>query len=155
MARRSGLANGQLIGATITGDKEIVEILEKIMPRESKNLLRSTVHGIAIEIKNNAKKLAPKGESGRLKKGIYARREKMRGGRPTSTVRFRDYAFYWRFVEYGTRKNQNPRGKGFFKAAKLQVMSNIEQITRKQFQKKLDKRIAAVLRRQAKARGKI
>ena len=155
MAKRGGLANGQLIGATITGDKEIVEILEKIMPRESKNLLRATVHGIATEIKSRAKKTAPKGESGKLRKGIYARREKMRGGNPSSTVRFRDNAFYWRFVEYGTKKNQSPRGKGFFKEARLSVMSNIDQITRQQFQKKLDKRIAAVLRRQAKARGKI
>lgn len=139
----------QLKGIEVVGDKEVMAILESIAPKEARNLARSTIHGIAGRITKLAKQRIPV-DSGALKKGIYTKRDKSPPDRPVSTVRFRPHTYYWRFVEYGTERGNNIQSKPFLRPAKQEVMGNMNQILREEFQKKLTARINKILKQQAK-----
>jgi len=141
------LAN--LRGVEVVGDKEVMDILKSIAPRESRNLARATIHGVASRITKLAKQRVAV-DNGDLRKAIYTKRDKSPPDRPVSSVRFRDHAFYWRFVEYGTNKGNNLDARPFLRSAKHQVLSNLNQILREEFQKKLTKRINKVLKQQGK-----
>lgn len=136
-------------GFTISGVGDIKKILDEIAPRHSRNLLRATTHGVASEIAKVAKKNAPKGETGKLKKAIKAKRKKSHPDKPISEVivehgnNASHDAFYWRFVEYGTRTN---RKIPFIAPAKKQILSNLNSILVHQFGKRLE----AALKREAK-----
>ena len=142
-----------LNGIQVVGDKEVMAILESIAPKEANNLARSTVHGIAARITKGAKQRV-KRDSGNLRKGIYTKRDKSPPGRPTSSVRFRENAFYWRFVEFGTQKGNNLQERPFLRPSRLEVMGNLKNILREEFQKKFTRRVNAVLKKQARARSK-
>lgn len=142
----------QLKGVEVVGDKEVMKILESIAPKESRNLARSTIHGIAARITKGAKQRV-KVDEGTLRKGIYTKRDKSPPDRPVSTVRFRPDAFYWRFVEYGTEKGNNVQARPFLRPARHEVMSNMGMILREEFQKKLTARVNRILKQQAKRNG--
>ena len=142
----------QLKGVEVVGDKEVMKILDSIAPKEARNLARSTIHGIAGRITKGAKQRVSR-DKGTLRKGIYTKRDRSPPDRPVSTVRFRDNAFYWRFVEYGTEKGNNLQARPFLKPARHQVMSNLPLILREEFQKKLTARINRILKQQAKRNG--
>lgn len=131
---------------SITGTEEIKEILKEIAPKHARNLMRSTVHGIASQIAKDASQNAPD-DTGFLKKNIKAERKKSPPDIPISDVTVKD-AFYWRFLEYGTRTGV--RERGFIRAAKDRAESNIKQIITEQFAKKL----AAMIKREQKKRNK-
>ena len=94
-------------GMAIEGLDEVVDSLANVLPKEARNLARSTVQNIAQEVAKGMKLKAPKDE-GELRKSIIAYR---RRGTPTqvaSDVIIRHgkgqkiNAFYWHFVENGT-----------------------------------------------------
>lgn len=140
---------GNLRGVEVVGDKEVMDILKSIAPRESRNLARATIHGVASRITKLAKQRVAV-DNGDLRKAIYTKRDKSPPDRPVSSVRFREHAFYWRFVEYGTNKGNNLDARPFLRPAKHQVLSNLNQILREEFQAKLTKRINKVLKQQGK-----
>lgn len=142
----------QLRGIEVVGDKEVMAILDSIAPKEARNLARATIYGIAARITKGAKQRV-KVDKGRLRKGIYTKRDKSPPDRPVSSVRFRDYAYYWRFVEYGTEKGNNVGARPFLRPARHEVMGNLKQILREEFQKKLTQRINKALKQQAKRNG--
>ena len=139
-------------GITIVGDKDVLDILDNIAPKESRNLIRATVFGIAQRVTKGAKQRVPK-DTGVLRKSIYTKREKSHPDRPASSVRFRERAYYWRFVEYGTQRGNNINARPFLGPAKHQVMGNLKGIAREEFQKKLTSRINRLLRQQARKNG--
>jgi HK97 gp10 family phage protein len=138
-----------LVGVSVVGDREVMDILTSIAPREARNLARATVHGIASRITRGAKSRV-KVDSGTLKKSIYTKRDKSPPDRPVSTVRFKDAGFYWRFVEYGTSRRNSLDARPFLKPAKQETMANINTILREEFQAKLTARLNKLLRAQAR-----
>ena len=47
------------LSAEVTGVKEIDKMLTQIAPNQAKNIMRSTVHGIAGELAKESRKIAP------------------------------------------------------------------------------------------------
>lgn len=135
----------------IEGLDDISRILEDVGPRVARNLIRTTMHGIAGEVAKQAKENAPEKEK-ILKKAIKVKRKKSHPDKPVSDVvvtRGRDAkydAFYWRFVEYGSRGKTGHSAKSFFRKAAKSVQSDFDRIMYEQFGKKLE----AALRREAK-----
>ena len=135
----------------IDGIDDLARILDKAGPRHSRNLMRATIHGVAGEITKQAKKNAPK-DSGKLKKAIKTKRRKSPPTKPVSEVRVehggdaKHDAFYWRFVEYGTRGKTGHPEHPFIRPAAENIRANFESILKEQFGKKLE----AALRREAK-----
>lgn len=130
---------------TITGVEEVERILEEIAPRHARNLMRATVHGMAKQVRDEARKNAPVGRSKKLRKNIKHKRKKSPPDKPTSEVYVDSPAYYWRFVERGT-VNLPPRP--FILPAKEKVDADKERILREEFGKKLE----AALAREAKKR---
>lgn len=100
------------LSAEVTGVKEIDKMLTQIAPNQAKNIMRSTVHGIAGELAKESRKIAPDDpftKTGDFKRSIKTKRERVVNGRILSTVRVLKQAFYWRFLEFGTMKmNEQP-----------------------------------------------
>lgn len=135
---------------SIVGLDEIKDVLDRIAPKHARNLMRATVHGIAGEIAKEAKKRAPK-DTGNLRNSIKTRRRKSSPDAPVSEVYVttgknkKNDGFYWRFIESGT---VNRSAAPFVGPAKQAVLSNLDQILRQQFAKKLE---AAIRREKKKA----
>lgn len=130
---------------TVTGVEDVHRLLTEVSPREAKNLLRATVHGVAGTIRNDAKKEMPE-DDGDMKRGTKAKRERGTKTKIESTVRVAG-AFYWRFLEYG-QGNQG-REYAFFGKAVEKARSKLEQVFVQQFGKKWE----AALKRAAKRNG--
>lgn len=95
----------------ISGLDDLQDFLEKEVPKQATNILRSTVQGIASTIAKDAKKNAKSAgmkARGELVKGYKAKRRKMRQGKPRSDV---IGAPHWHLVEYGTVQRQHKSGK--------------------------------------------
>lgn len=137
----------------VIGIEEVDKILSDIAPRHANNLMKATIHGVAGEIRDTAKKKAPKDE-GTLKRAIKAKRRRSRPGKPVSEVRVehgndaRHDAFYWRFLEYGTIKHE---AVPFINPSIEYVRTNMVNIIREQFGKKLEKSLARERKKQQKA----
>jgi hypothetical protein len=86
-----------MLTTEIRGIDDINKLLEKIAPREAFNIMRATNHGIAGEIRDDAKKFMPVDE-GVMRKGTKAKRERTVRGQLLSTVHVAD-AHYWRLLE--------------------------------------------------------
>lgn len=131
---------------TFTGVDSVNNMFRKIAPRQAKNIMRSTIHGVAGTIRDDAKNAMPV-DTGVMKKATKARRERVRFGIIRSTVRVEKSAFYWRFVEYG----QGPNGVevAMFLRAVEKFRSNIDRVFTEQFGKKFE----AALKRAAKRNG--
>ena len=131
---------------TLTGVGDVNKMLNKIAPRQAKNILRATVHGVAGTIRDDAKKNMSV-DTGTMKRATKAKRERVRGGIIRSTVRVAKSAFYWRFREYG----QGPDGveDAMFLKAVEKFRSNLERVFTEQFGKKWE----AALKRAAKRNG--
>lgn len=132
---------------TITGIDDVNDLLTRIAPKQATNILRATVHGMAGQVRNDAKKLAPEDE-GDLKAAIKAKRERVRFGKVSSTVRVHFFAFYWRFLEYG----HGPDGEehAFFMRAVEKLRKDMLRNFLVQFGKKWE----AALKRAAKRNGR-
>lgn len=149
---KSKSAAGKAAGFEITGTEDVNKILTQIAPRHARNLMRATIHGVASTIAKDAKANAPE-DTGALKKSIKAKRKKSPPDAPVSEVfvehggKAKYDAFYWRFVEYGTRsKAEHP----FIRPAAGKARANYKQVLTAEFGKKLE----AALKREAKKRAK-
>lgn len=82
--------------------------LKDFVPRVAKNIMRRTTHKIAGRIRDEIKRNAPK-DSGTLKKAVKVVRRRASKDSVESTVvitrgkKAKHDAYYWRFVEYGTK----------------------------------------------------
>lgn len=132
---------------TITGVDDVNNLLGQIAPREAGNIMRATIHGVAGQIRDDAKAAMPEDE-GTMKKATRARREKVRFGRIASSVLVTRAAFYWRFLEYG----QGPGGVEYamFAKASEKFRAKMNEIFLTQFGKKWE----AALVRAAKRNGR-
>jgi len=105
----------------VRGLKEALHMLEVALPEEARKLNREVAKDAAQMIVDEAKPLMPRGRSGRLQRGAYAKAEPESGRFARASVRVRN-AFYWRFLEYG----DGPDGveHAFFLRAKEKVMNS-------------------------------
>jgi hypothetical protein len=129
----------------VTGVEDINRILSDIAPRQALNIMRSTVHGVAGEIRDDAKGYMSV-DSGDMKKATKAKRERVRFGEVSSTVRVAKKAFYWRFREYG----QGPDGEA--DAMFMKSVANFRAVMDQYFVRQFGKKFEAALAR-ARKRG--
>lgn len=129
----------------ITGIADINRTLKEIAPREARNLLRTTVQDIAAQLAKSGSANAPDGDTGKLKKGIKAKRERGTKEGVESTVRATP--FYWRYLEYG----QGPDGveHAFFLKALEEMRPNMDRVYLEAFVRKLEARLARERKRAA------
>jgi HK97 gp10 family phage protein len=145
-------------GIRVDGIDELKKTLDELAPREAFNLMRGVTHGVAQQVAKRAQARVPV-DSGTLKKAIKAKRGNPRdnGGKPFSDVVVEHGksathdAFYWRFLEYGTRTGI-PESK-FIGNAIESVRSEIPQIMREQFGKKYEALMARKAKKLAKEKG--
>lgn len=132
----------------IDGMKEVQDVLNNVAPNVAKNLMRTTVHGIAAQIAKDSKVNAPLGATGRVKKNVKPKRRRGKKDEVVSEVHISQKAdekslFYWRFVEKGTKDTAE---RPFIRPAVQKVEAELGEIFRNQFGKQLEKALA----RQAK-----
>ncbi len=132
---------------TVRGLDDINHLLGQIAPREAKNIMRATVHGMAGQIRNETKKDAPE-DSGDLVDAIKAKRRKVRNGIIRSDVIVERKAFYWRFLEYG----QGPDGveHAFVASGVERFNSEMNAFLVTHFGKKWEAALARAARRNAR-----
>lgn len=143
----------------IKGLEEVDNILKQVAPNKAKNLMRTTVHGYVSRIAKLAKQLAPKDtakDTGTLKKSIKTKREKSSPFKPRSSVFIttgnsaKNDAFYWRFVEYGTRGKTGRAAVPFIRPAVQQMEAKKISIMKEEFGKKLESAIKRELKKARK-----
>ena len=145
-------------GIRVEGLEELQKTLADLAPREAFNLSRAVVHGVAQQVAQRARARVPV-DSGTLKKAIKARRGNPRnnGGKPFSDVvvergnNAQHDAFYWRFLEYGTRTGIAEHK--FIGNAIEAVRPEIPGLMREQFGKKLEALLARKAKKAAKNKG--
>ena len=141
-----------MLEVELSGIADVEDMLDQIAPRQANNIMRATVHAIAGEIRNDAKRNMPHNtpqSTGAMIRGTKAKREKSVRGRLLSTVRVAG-AFYWRFLEYG----QGPDNveHAMFGKAVAKFRADQERIFVEQFGKKFEAALARAHRRQASGR---
>ncbi len=133
---------------TIKNDAQVKAVLQTITLRHAKNLTRSTIHGVAGEIRDQVKFRAPDDpytSRNDIVRTTKSKRERERRGVFRSSVRIG--AFYWRYHEWGTVKMH---ARPFVRPSVDVVWPHIAAIFRRQFGQKLE----AMLARQAKQAAK-
>lgn len=132
----------------LKGMDDVEKLLGEIAPNQAQNIMRATIHGVAGQIRDDAKDRMPLDE-GDMIAGTKAKREKVRYGFASSTVRVAG-AFYWRFVEYG----QGPDGwaQSMFGKAVDNYRARQNQIMLQEFGKKFEAALMRARKRQANAR---
>ena len=132
----------------LEGIADVDELLSQIAPREATNIMRATVHGIAGEIRDDAREAAPTdGPPVILKKEIRAKRERGTPGYIESTVRVGRKAWWWRFLERGTVKLSE---QAFFKTAIQNYQAAREAIILRQFVSRFEAALERARKRQEK-----
>lgn len=115
-------------------------MLEQIAPREAANIMRATVHGAAGELRNMTRDMAPEDE-GDLVRAIASKRRRGARGEVRSDVVVKRRAFYWRFLEFGTREI---RPVGFAAAAFERFRMQRQQVFLRQFVRRFHARLRRV-----------
>ena len=140
------------MGFEFKNDREVINILSQIAPREAKNLARSTVHAVAGEVRNEIRRIAPdhpETKKGDIKRSTKSKRERMRGSVARSTVRIqtqkqsgRNRGFpYWLIQEYGNLRRQGVGRNAFVRPAVDRVAPDVPMLFRKNFGIKLEARL--------------
>ncbi len=91
------------IKTEVHGVDDVQRLLMQIAPKHARNIMRSTIHGVAGEIRDEARARAP--TDGPPKTFAPAIKTKRGRGTPTtvrSDVIVERRAFFWKFLEYGT-----------------------------------------------------
>lgn len=134
------------IDTELTGVADVRRVLEQIAPRQATNIMRATIHGMAAEVRDEARRQAPV-DDGDLRKSITTKQRSIDWGRVRSDVMVRRAAYYWRFVEYGTSK-LSPNG--YF----LRALRAFEARAMQSFLDQFVRRLTASLARQARRSGR-
>lgn len=134
------------IDAELRGVDDVKRVLDKVAPREARNIMRATVGGMAAELRNDARKEAPKDE-GDLRKDIAVKRRRNQGSLVRADVIVRARSYYWRFVEYGTTKLAE---NAFF----LRTLRSFESRAMKSFLDQFVRRFTQALARAARRNGR-
>jgi len=151
----------------VLGMSELNKQLKALGPRIEKNILRGGVRAVAREIANDAKANVP-ADTGNLRRNIVVRgfRGQRTRGKNRDTVRAgvvireegkrgkivrgeggalgikvlrQNNAFYWRFVEYGTKRMP---ARPFLRPAYDRMQSRISQVMGGYIRARIDKEIA-------------
>lgn len=131
-------------GMSIEGLDEVLENLTDVLPREAKNLARSTVHGIAGKVRTSMRQKAPR-RKGTLRKAIVAVRRRGAQTQVASDVWInhgkgqKHDAWYWHFVEWGT---QDQPAQPYINPTVEEITPKIPAIYRDEFGKRLEKLMA-------------
>lgn len=134
----------------MTGLKDFRKMCKDIAPKQAKNLARSTVHGVAGQVRNEMRKKAPRDE-GDLRKAIKSVRRSMQGNTAISDVRIEHGnrakydAWYWHFIEFGTLKQPE---QPFIRPTVSEIEPQIPAIFEEQFAKRLEKKLSQIAKRQ-------
>lgn len=137
-------------GMAIEGMEELMDTLDDVLPREAKNLARTTVQNIAQQLVKLMRFHAPK-DTGTLRKAIVAVRRRGTATQVASDVLItkgrgqKNDAWYWHFVEWST--TQKP-ATPFIQPSIETITPSISDIFREQWGKNLEKLLA---RKAAKA----
>ncbi len=134
-------------GIMLHGLGEALRSLEALAPRMQKNALRGMVAKMAADVRDDARARVQK-NTGNLRSNIVSKRR--RGKRHVSradvivreegTRYNKKNAFYWRFIEYGTRfKSARP----FLRPALDKFEQNIDQIAARYLRGRIDKDLKA------------
>lgn len=126
--------------------------LKGFLPRESKAILRRATAKIAATVRNDIRRQAPR-KSGTLRKAIKSRRR--RGSRNTIEAAVfithgRDAkhdAFYWRFLEHGTKDHS---ATPFIGPAFEPVRADYQGIFKAQVGRQIEKQLEKRAKRQAR-----
>lgn len=138
-----------MINLRIRGVADVNAVLLQLPPREGINLIRATVHDIAIQLAKSGKSNAPDDPftgSPDLKSSIRAKRRRGTKTIVQSDVIVLAAAFYWRFLEYGDGPD-NVEHAMFLKALQ-EIRPDITRVYLEAFTKKL---IAKMKRARGKA----
>lgn len=139
----------------IAGVEDVQTILDDLIPRHARNIMRATIHGIAQTIAKDAKLNAPI-DTGNLKRAIKAKRKRSYPDNPISEVivttgkNQKNDAFYWKFVERGTGGSNPQPERPFIRPASDKARANFKKTLAEEFGKKLE---AAAIR-ESKKRAK-
>ena len=122
----------------VSGMKEVQHVLSVLAPKEAKNIMRSAVHGVAGEARDEARRHMSS-DTGAMKASTKIRRRRAKGTRFRSDVMVTKAAYYWRFREYG----QGPDGiaDAMFLKTTEWLRKNLDQMLREQFAKKFEARM--------------
>lgn len=130
---------------SISGLEELRTKLVDVGPRQARNILRATVHAVAGKARDEIRRRAPK-DRGVLKSAIKAVRRRGKPDAPVSDVTITkgkgQSAFYWRFVEHGTRNPGYP-AQPFVVPAVEELSPKIPAMYREEFGKKYEKALKA------------
>lgn len=126
---------------TLRGIDDVTKMLHDIAPKEARNLMRSTIHGMAGEIRDEAKRRMPV-DSGQMKAATRTRRRRITAAnmKIRSDVVVTRAAYYWRFREYG--QGPDMREDAMFMKAVAVFREDMHRMFVEQFGKKLEARLA-------------
>lgn len=91
------------LDAEIRGLDDVERIMTDVGPRAARNLMRSTVGGLATELAKDVRGEAPRDE-GDLRSAIRGKRRRGGPGFVQADVVIAKTGFYWMFLEFGTEK---------------------------------------------------
>lgn len=131
----------------IRGIPEVKELLDSIVPKHARAILRNTNYAIAAEVRKDIRARAPV-YKGKLKSSVAVRNLKSNPDNPTTIVYFKEGGFHWRFVEHGTKRGN--RARPFVKPAVDTMREKLPQVAREKFVLVLQKTIARELKKRAK-----
>lgn len=140
------------MGIEFKNDREVINLLGNIAPREARNLARSTIHAVAGEVRDEIKRIAPDHpdtKKGDIKRSTKSKRERMRGSVARSTVRIqtqkqsgKNRGFpYWLIQEYGNLNRQGVGRNVFVRPAVDRIMPDVPALFRRNFGIKLEARL--------------
>jgi HK97 gp10 family phage protein len=129
----------------LDGFKELRALLRDKAPKESRNLLRATVHGVAVRARDEMKRRV-KVDDGDLKKSIKAVRRRGEPDAPVSDVRGGATAPYALMLEYGTSKT---RAQPFITPTVESMRPGLSNVYREEYVDKLVKSIARAAKKKA------
>lgn len=140
----------------VEGAEHIRAVLEGMAQNQARNLLRSTVQGVAMQIARDARKAAPK-DSGVLRKAIKARRRRSHPDSPRSDVYIehgrgkRNDAWYWHFSEFGTGGAKPQPARPYIRPALQRAEAEMPQRMRDEFWLKYRRMLEREAKRNARA----
>jgi len=128
---------------TLDGLDEVRATLRDVAPKEANNIMRATIRAITVSINKDAKANAPV-DSGAMKASLKVRSRKSKPDNPIFEIwagaKGATFdAYYWRFVEYGT-KDTSPRP--FVRPAVDAARAKMSSMLRDEFGKKWEKALA-------------